>query len=106
MTNLEAIRSYIEPYEVTDGKLRLHLEEVGLQPNQPYVAIRDLRTMGMAVIETLKSLLPLKQEKDNGSSITYDKDGLLALIKRWQAKAGIADDRSDKPQNFDMTNRW
>lgn len=102
MTNLEAIRSYIEPYEVTDGKLKLYLEEVGLQPNLAYNAQTQKPIMIPAIVAALRSLLPLKGEKDNGSSLTYDINGLLALIKWWEDQAEI----KNKPQNRDMTAYW
>ena len=103
MTNLEAIQHYIEPYEVSEGKLELLLAEQGLQAAFAYDAMRNKRPMYRAIIAALWSLITLAKEKDNGSEIAYDVDAIRDLIKHYQQEIG---DPISKPKNRDISHRW
>ena len=104
MTNLEAIRYYIEPYEVSEGKLEILLAEQGLQTTANYDPIADKSTMYTAVIAVLTSLITLKKEKDNGSEMDYDTDALQDLIGYYRKQ--LDDTITTKPQNRDITSYW
>ena len=83
-TNLEAIQLYIEPYELSEGKLEILLEEQGLQPDGDYDAVGDRPTMIKAVIRALYSLITLVEESDNGSKQRYDVDAIRDLIRYYE----------------------
>lgn len=103
MTNLEAIKNYIEPYEVSEGKLELLLSEQGLQVSLNYDAVGDKTPMYRAIVAALWSLITLTKEKDNGSELNYDVDAIRDLIKHYQGEIG---DPVSKPKHRDITHRW
>lgn len=85
-TNLEAIQRYIEPYELSEGKLELLLEDQGLQPDGEYNSSNDRPMMIKAVIEALYSLITLIEESDNGSKQRYDIANIEKLIKHYKGE--------------------
>ena len=104
MTNLEALRHYIEPYEVSEGKMEILLTEQGLQTAAIYSPGNDRTQMYKAIIAVLQSLITLKKEKDNGSEVDYDTDAIKELLNYYQRQ--ISDTFTAKPQNRDMTAYW
>lgn len=88
MTNLVAIQNYIEPYELSEGKLGLLLMEQGLQSDGEYNVETDRIAMIRAVIEALYSVISLVEESDNGSKQRYDVDAIENLIKHYRRKIG------------------
>lgn len=107
MTNLEAARFHLLPYEVEDGKLELLLDEQGLQPNNDYNGRNKSNLKGVykAVIDALYSLKTLKKEQDNGSTIEYDVDKIDDMINRYRKKIDEPKEE-DKPKNIDITKWW
>ena len=104
MTNLDAIKAKIGAYEVQEETLEFALMEQELEPSGAYKASNRTAFL-RAVISTLYGLLPLKKEKDNGSEVGYDIDGIKALIKRYEDELP-AGEQAKKPQNCDMTYIW
>lgn len=104
MSNLEAIKNYILPYEVAEGKLELLLAEQGLQTDDNY-DVSDPKPMYRAVIEAFWHLITLKKEQDNGSTIEYDVDALKDLIDHYKKKLD-EEEESFTPKNVDITHYW
>ena len=104
MNCLAAIQRYLEPYEVSDGKLEILLIEQGLQPNEEFRPADHKTMMYKALISALWSLVTLTKEKDNGSELNYDVSALKELIKHYQRE--IDEPIETKPQNRDMTHYW
>lgn len=100
MTNLDAIKAKMFPYELPEDTLEFLLLEQGLESSGDYVAGNHSALIG-AVIGALYQLITLVKEKDNGSEMQYDPDQILALIKRYENE-----DPTKKPQNRDMTPIW
>ena len=100
MTNLEAIKAKMFPYELPEDTLEFLLEDRGLTPSDNYGA-GNRHDLLRAVIDALYQLLTLVKEKDNGSEMQYDPDQILALIRRYENQ-----DPTKKPQNRDMTPIW
>lgn len=84
--NLEAIQAYIEPYELSEGKLELLLSEQGLLPEDEYDPIEGRQTMVLAVIEALYSVITLIEESDNGSKQRYDIANIEKLIRHYKGE--------------------
>lgn len=100
MTNLEAIKAKMFPYELPEDTLEFLLDEQELTASDAYS--RDNHPSLMkAVVAALYQLITLVKEKDNGSEMQYDPDQILALIKRYENE-----DPTKKPQNRDMTHIW
>ena len=100
MTNLEAIKAKMFPYELPEDTLEFLLDEQELTSSDAYS--RDNHPSLMkAVVAALYQLITLVKEKDNGSEMQYDPDQILALIKRYENE-----DPTKKPQNRDMTHIW
>lgn len=97
MTNLEAIKAKMFPYELPEDTLEFLLNEQELVPSDAYEAT-NRPLLIKAVIEALYQLLSLVKEKDNGSEMQYDPDGIRDMIKRLEGPL--------KPQNRDMTHIW
>lgn len=104
MTNLEAIKAKMFPYELPEDTLEFLLDEQELTPSAAYSRADNHTSLLRAVIAALYQLITLAKEKDNGSEMQYDTDNLLALIKRYEQE--LPDDSSTKPQNRDMTHIW
>lgn len=102
MTNLEAIKAKMFPYEIPEDTLNLALEERGLESSGTY-SVDNRQLFMKAVISALYQLITLVKEKDNGSEIQYDPDKILDLIKRYEKED---EDVNSKPQNRDMTHIW
>ena len=102
MTNLDAIKAKMFPYELPEESLEFLLDEQGLEPSEAYSRNKNQRQLTMAVISALYQLLSLKKEKDNGSEVQYDPAALKSLIKRYEQECGI----SSRSINRDMTGIW
>ena len=101
MTNLEAIKAKMFPYELPEDTLEFLLDEHGLEPSGAYSRDNNHSAIIKAVISALYQLITLVKEKDNGSEMQYDPDQILALIKRYENE-----DPTSKPKNRDMTHIW
>lgn len=104
MTNLEAIKAKMFPYELPEETLEFLLDEQGLTPSEAYRREMHKTDLMKAVIAALWQCISLTKEKDNGSEIQYDVDALRDLIARYSKE--IPDEMSVKPQNRDMTPIW
>lgn len=100
MTNLDAIKAKMFPYELPEDTLEFLLDEQELTASDAYSRDNHVSLM-RAVIAALYQLITLVKEKDNGSEMQYDPDQILALIKRYENE-----DPTKKPQNRDMTHIW
>lgn len=101
MTNLDAIKAKMFPYELPEDTLEFLLIEQELESSEAYGKDNHGALM-QAVISALYQLITLVKEKDNGSEMQYDPDQILALIKRYEGD----DDPAKKPQNYDATEHW
>ena len=97
-TNLEAIKAKMFPYELPEDTLEFLLDEQELEPSEAY-GRENRKALIKAVVAALYQLLSLTKEKDNGSEMQYDPDGIRDMIKRYEGEA-------KKPQNRDMTHVW
>lgn len=104
MTNLEAIKAKMYPYELPEETLSFLLDEQGLTPSEDYTRDECRTSLLRAVIAALWQLITLTKEKDNGSEIQYDVDALKDLIKRYSDELG--EEGEKRPQNRDMTGIW
>lgn len=100
MTNLDAIKAKMFPYELPEETLEFLLLEQELGASDDYVA-GNHDALIKAVVSALYQLITLVKEKDNGSEMQYDPDQILALIKRYENE-----DPTKKPKNRDMTHIW
>lgn len=96
-TNLEALKAKMFPYELPEDTLEFVLDEQELEPSEAYVR-ENHGALIKAVVSALYQLLSLVKEKDNGSEMQYDPDGIRDLIKKYE--------NAQKPQNRDMTPIW
>ena len=101
MTNLDAIKAKMFPYELPEDTLEFLLLEQELEASANYNHKENHDALIQAVIAALYQLITLVKEKDNGSEMQYDPEQILALIKRYEK-----DDPTGKPQNRDMTPIW
>lgn len=104
MTNLEAIKAKMFPYELPEETLEFLLDEQGLTSSGAYSRDRDRISLMRAVIAALWQCITLVKEKDNGSEIQYDVDAIRDLIKRYSRE--IPEEKEVKPINRDMTGIW
>ena len=104
MTNLDAIKAKMYPYELPEETLSFLLDEQGLTPLGTYVKDNDRVALLRSVIAGLWQCMPTKKEKDNGSEVQYDIDALNKLIKRYADELG--EDGEVKPKNRDITHYW
>lgn len=100
MTNLEAIRAKMVPYELPEESLQLLLDEQGLEPSGVYSS-GFLPEIKKAVIEGLYQCLTLTEESDNGSKLKYDPDALKDLIHHIEGEV-----LEKRPLQRDMTRFW
>lgn len=104
MTNLDAIKAKMFPYELPEDTLGFLLEDRDLTPSETYSREENRVQLIRAVIDALYQLLTLVKEKDNGSEIQYDPEAIMALIRRYSKD--IPEEETAKPQNRDMTDIW
>lgn len=104
MTNLDAIKAKMYPYELPEETLSFLLEEQGLTPSEDYTRDDCWASLIRAVIRALWQLITLTKEKDNGSEIQYDVDAIKDLIKHYSDELG--EEGEKRPQNRDMTGIW
>lgn len=100
MTNLEAIRAKMVPYELPEETLQLLLDEQELEPLGEY-SRGFLPVIKRATIEGLYQCLTLTEESDNGSKLKYDPDALKDLIHHLED-----DEEKARPTQVDMTRFW
>ena len=103
MTNLDAIKAKMFPYELPDETVGFLLLEQGLNGSDSYNHENNHKSLIKAVIAALYQLISLVKEKDNGSEMQYDTDAILALIKHYKDEL---DEKPETPQNRDMTYIW
>ena len=99
MTNLEAIRAKMVPYELPEETLQLLLDEQGLDPLGDYNR-GILPLIKKAAIEGLYQCMTLTEESDNGSKLKYDTDAIRDLIHH------LEDTEEKRPVQVDMTRYW
>ena len=104
MTNLDAIKAKMFPYELPEDTLEFLLDEQGLTPSEAYNKEENKTDLIKAVISALWQCISLSKEKDNGSEIQYDVDALKDLIARYSKD--IPEEEAVKPKNRDMTYIW
>lgn len=99
MTNIEAIRAKMVPYELPEDTLQLLLDEQGLEPLEAYTraALPDIKK---AAIEGLYQCMTLTEESDNGSKLKYDTDAIRDLIDH------LKETEERRPVQIDMTKYW
>lgn len=100
MTNLEAIRAKMVPYELPEETLLLLLAEQGLQDSDSF-DIGMLPQVKKAAIEGLYQCMTLTEESDNGSKLKYDTDALKDLIRHLEGEA-----EKERPQQVFLTRYW
>lgn len=99
MTNIEAIKAKMVPYELPEDTLQILLAEQGLQPLDGF-GIELLPAIKRATIEGLYQCMTLTEESDNGSKLKYDTDALRDLIDH------LKEEEPKRPQQRDMTHYW
>lgn len=99
MTNIEAIKAKMVPYELPEDTLQILLAEQGLQPLDEFV-IGLLPAIKAATIEGLYQCMTLTEESDNGSKLKYDTDALRDLIDH------LKDEEKKRPMQVDMSKYW
>lgn len=104
MTNLDAIKAKMFPYELPEETLSFLLDEQGLGASGAYNRNENSTALTKAVINALYQLITLVKEKDNGSEVQYNTDAIKDLIKRYSKD--IPEEQVLKPQNRDMTHIW
>lgn len=105
-TNLVAIQCYIEPYELSEVKLELLLEDQGLQPDDIYNSADNKVSMIRAVIEALYSLISLEEESDNGSKQRYNVDAINKLIGHYKKQIDEQDETKSMVRDATREGIW
>lgn len=103
MTNIEAIRAKMYPYDMPEATLEFLLDEQGLQASDSYESLKHRAQLMQATINALHQLTTLAKEKDNGSEIQYNADAISSLIRRYENELKPESKRSG---NRDITHRW
>lgn len=103
MTNIEAIRAKMYPYDMPEATLEFLLDEQGLQASDRYESLKHRAQLMQAAINALHQLTTLAKEKDNGSEIQYNADAISSLIRRYENELKPESKRSG---NRDITHRW
>lgn len=106
MTNLDAIKAKMFPYEVPEETLEFLLDEQGLTSSAAYSRDANYHQLLRAIIQALYQLITLVKEKDNGSEIQYDPDAMQELIKRYSRELPDDENEIQRPQNRDMSEIW
>jgi hypothetical protein len=79
MTNLEAIIEDLQPYPVRKSIVERKCVKHGLETNGD---VNDEKTIAKIVIEILVQMITLNNVSEGGVSISFNKEGVEAYIKK------------------------
>lgn len=105
MTNLEALRALMRPYELSEDTCQILLEEQDLDVSDEYEK-DNAKPLYTAVVNALWQVITLTEESDNGSKQKYDISLIKDLIKRYCRKYDIEEPEDEKNLNYDFTQYW
>lgn len=104
MTNIEALRALMRPYELAEDTCQILLLQQDLESSDEYS--RDYeKQLYHAVVDALWQVITLTEESDNGSKQKYDVSLIRDLINRYSRKYEI-DEVQEKSLNSDFTPFW
>ncbi len=106
MTNIEALRALMRPYELAEDTCQILLLQQGLEASDDYEIEIDEKALYTAVIDALWHVITLTEESDNGSKQKYDISLIKDLIKRYQKKYGIEEETAETNLSHDFTPFW
>ncbi|MCM1443608.1 MAG: hypothetical protein NC083_08795 [Muribaculum sp.] len=105
MTNLEALRALMRPYELSEDTCQILLMQQDLEPSDEYFRDND-KPLYQAVVNALYQLMTLIEESDNGSKQKYDISLIQDLINRYRRKYDLEDEQEEKSLSSDFTPYW
>ena len=103
MTNLQALRSLIEPYSMSRTALEFYLMQVGLEPDDEYT-VSNTRIYSAAAKALTKFKAVLK-EKDPATENAYDVEKLDEQIRGYQ-RQDPEEEEGDEYDFIDRTDEW
>ena len=107
MTYREAFRANMRPYMLPHDSVEFLLTEQGLSQDDEYVADEENRkSLFTAVVNGLSQVISLKEEKDTGSTQTYDVEAVKIRIRILCRRYGIDNPLEEGEQFVDRTNEW
>lgn len=103
MTNLQAYRAAIRPYNLPKDSLEFLLLQQGLQLEDDFDT-ENAKEFYSAVVDGLMMVITLTKEKDAGSENDYDTDKIMDRINFYRRKYDIEDDTDY--EFIDRTSEW
>lgn len=105
MTNIEALRALMRPYELSEDTCQILLMQQDLEPSDEYDRIYE-KSLYQAVVDALYQVITLTEESDNGSKQKYDVSLIKDLINRYKKKYNLEEPEETKNLNMDFTPYW